>query len=55
MKSSNGAYAARSVNAPYVLQYRLRGGLIERISEKVSVVSPEEMDQVVDGLNEIIG
>ncbi len=28
---------------------------IERIGEKVSVVSPEEIDEVIDGLNEIIG
>lgn len=27
----------------------------ERIGEKASVVSPEEMEQVIDGLNEIIG
>jgi mRNA interferase MazF len=28
---------------------------IERLSTKLSQVSPEELDQVIDGLNEIVG
>jgi mRNA interferase MazF len=28
---------------------------IERLSTKLSQVSPEELDQIIDGLNEIVG
>jgi len=40
---------------PWVKMSQIRTLSIERIGKKIDGVSPEELDQVIEGLNEIIG
>lgn len=39
----------------WVKMSQVRTLSVERLSTKLSEVSPEEMDQIIDGLNEIVG
>jgi len=47
--------SAKLPECSWVKMSQVRTLSIERIGKKIGGVSPEELDQVIEGLNEIIG